>query len=158
MKDTFELLKKQFNSSDSAAINTLEIMKSQLTKQGLLIPSLNDGEFTMSRYIYWQGETLEIGALVAIHNTDIQAFELYLNLLKQFYAIKDSPLKLKILGINLLRLLAQVKISKFHIELISISSNDIKNPLIAFPVKIEQCLMEGSYNRIFKDALPCYYS
>ena len=52
MKDTFELLKKQFNSSDSAAINTLEIMKSQLTKQGLLIPSLNDGEFTMSRYIY----------------------------------------------------------------------------------------------------------
>ena len=93
--------------------------------------------------------------MLAIKSQNVAKFELLTNLLKQFYARHDSPLRLKILGLNLLRLLAQVKISEFHVELMGIDKNDLKNNLIKFAIKIEQCLMEGSYNRIFKDQVPC---
>ena len=55
-----------------------------------------------------------------------------------------------LLGLNLLRLLAQNKIAEFHTELELIDPDVLsKNVYIKHPLQIEQCLMEGSYNKVW---------
>jgi len=55
-----------------------------------------------------------------------------------------------ILGLNLLRLLAQNKISEFHTELELIDAEQLQNNIfIKHPIQIEQCLVEGSYNKVW---------
>src|SRR5689334_493651 len=55
-----------------------------------------------------------------------------------------------ILGLNLLRLLAQNRIADFHTQLETIDPEQIHtNAYIRHPVQIEQCLMEGSYNKVW---------
>jgi CSN8/PSMD8/EIF3K family len=60
----------------------------------------------------------------------------------------ESPRMFMLLGLNLLRLLAQTRISEFHTELEAIGSHNLKNVYINHPVSIEQALMEGSYNKV----------
>lgn len=56
-----------------------------------------------------------------------------------------------ILGLNLLCLLAQNRIAEFHTQLERVDANDLlSNPFIQHPVQLEQCLMEGSYNKVFR--------
>lgn len=55
-----------------------------------------------------------------------------------------------LIGLNLLRLLAQSKIAEFHTELESLDIDVIlSNIYIKYPVQVEECLMEGSYNKIW---------
>lgn len=55
-----------------------------------------------------------------------------------------------LLGLNLLCLLAQGRISDFHMHLELIDPALINdNIYIKHPVKIEQSLMEGSYNKVW---------
>jgi hypothetical protein len=63
--------------------------------------------------------------------------------------IPESPRMYMLLGLNLLRLLAEVRYSEFHTELETIGSTNLKNVYINHPVQIEQALMEGSYNKIW---------
>ena len=53
-----------------------------------------------------------------------------------------------LLGLNLLRLLAQGRLSEFHSELEAIGAPNLKNIYISHPISIEQALMEGSYNKV----------
>lgn len=56
-----------------------------------------------------------------------------------------------LLGLNLLHLLAQGRISDFHMQLELIDPQLIQeNIYIKHSVKIEQSLMEGSYNKVWK--------
>ncbi|KAJ3216772.1 hypothetical protein HDU67_008949 [Dinochytrium kinnereticum] len=58
------------------------------------------------------------------------------------------------LGLNLLRLLAQNRISEFHTELEVIEPEQLSaNIYIKHPLQIEQCLMEGSYNKVWNSRL-----
>ena len=54
-----------------------------------------------------------------------------------------------ILGLNLLRLLAQNRIAEFHteLELLPTAVRDA-SAYIKFPAQLEQHIMEGSYNRV----------
>lgn len=55
-----------------------------------------------------------------------------------------------VLGLNLLRLLAQNRIADFHSQLEFIEAEQLhSNPFIKHPVQLEQCLMEGSYNKVW---------
>lgn len=55
-----------------------------------------------------------------------------------------------IIGLNLLNLLAQNRISDFHTELESIDPEQLlSNPFIQHSVNVEQYLMEGSYNKVW---------
>ncbi|KAJ3271961.1 hypothetical protein HDV01_006095 [Terramyces sp. JEL0728] len=127
-------LRKEFSGTDNqVAIKTLNQLKLLLAKLG---------------------EALEIGAILSIRTKDIQSFERYLAQLKTFYRefatiIPESPRMFMLLGLNLLRLLAQVRISEFHTELENIGSLHLKNIYINHPVSIEQALMEGSYNKVW---------
>ncbi len=60
-----------------------------------------------------------------------------------------SPRCEELLGLNLLRLLAQNRISDFHTELETIDADQLENPFIRHPMQVEQCLMEGSYNKVW---------
>ena len=55
-----------------------------------------------------------------------------------------------LLGLNLLCLLSQQKIAEFHMEIELLDIDVVfSNIYIKHPVTIEQCLMEGSYNKIW---------
>ena len=64
--------------------------------------------------------------------------------------VPESARLYMLLGLNLLRLLAQNRIADFHTELETIDVNQINtNVYIKHPVQIEQWLMEGSYNKVW---------
>lgn len=64
--------------------------------------------------------------------------------------IGESNNKYKLLGLNLLFLLSQNRVSEFHTELELLPQEIIhQNEFIRQPLALEQYLMEGSYNKIF---------
>ena len=54
-----------------------------------------------------------------------------------------------LLGLNLLRLLAQNRIAEFHIELELLDADALKSPHVDFPRQLERQLMEGLYDRLY---------
>lgn len=100
-------------------------------------------------------DILEVGAQWAIASKDIESFERYMAQLKCYYLdykddLPESSYKFQLLGLNLLRLLAQNKLADFHTELELLPVDELhKNVYIKHPVSIEQYLMEGSYNKVF---------
>ncbi|KAI9032111.1 COP9 signalosome [Hyaloraphidium curvatum] len=100
-------------------------------------------------------DVLEIGAQYSIRVKDIPAFERYVSQLKTYHndytnILPPSSRMYPIIGLNLLRLLAQNRISDFHTELETIDPEQLQsNIYIQHPVEVEQCLMEGSYNKVW---------
>ena len=99
-------------------------------------------------------EILEHGALLSVKTMDIPAFERYVAQLKIYYAdcaatLPASQRQYPILGLNLLRLLAQNRIAEFHTELEIIPADlQSSNVYIKYPAQLEQHIMEGSYNKV----------
>jgi 26S proteasome regulatory subunit N12 len=100
-------------------------------------------------------DILEIGAEHSVFTKNIQAFERYMSQLKCYYydyknLIPDSQNKYKLLGLNLLFLLSQNRVAEFHTELELLPCEIIQsNKFIGHPLSLEQCLMEGRYNKLF---------
>lgn len=100
-------------------------------------------------------DILELGAEYSVAAQDIQSFERYISQLKCYYydyrnLIPESPNMYKLLGLNLLFLLSQNRVSVFHTELELLPCDIIKtNKFIQHPLALEQCLMEGRYNKLF---------
>ncbi|CAD5123904.1 DgyrCDS12211 [Dimorphilus gyrociliatus] len=101
------------------------------------------------------GNFLEIGAQYAIACKDVEAFERYMSQLKTYYFdykdnLQESSFMHELLGLNLLRLLAQNKLADFHTEMELLPIKLLyTNIYIRHPVSIEQYLMEGAYNKVF---------
>ena len=97
---------------------------------------------------------LEHGALLSIKAMDIPAFERHVAQLKIYYSdcaaiLPESQRQFPILGLNLLRLLAQNRIAEFHTELELIPTElQHANIYIKYPAQLEQHIMEGSYNKV----------
>lgn len=53
------------------------------------------------------------------------------------------------IGLNLLRLLAQSRIADFHTMLESLDESETQNAFVQHAVQLEQHLMEGAYNRVW---------
>ncbi|KAL7748480.1 regulatory particle non-ATPase [Sorochytrium milnesiophthora] len=103
-------------------------------------------------------DTLEIGALHSIHVRDTASFERYIAQLSVYYTdyaaqLPESPRQYMLLGLDLLRLLSQNRIAEFHARLELIDPDQLmagsSNVYIRHPVQVEQCLMEGSYNKVW---------
>jgi len=117
--------------------------------------------FFLSSFLFFSfiaaGEFLEYGALWSIRAMDIPSFERYVTQLKGHYSdfSEELPKSQKmhmLLGLNLMRLLAQNRIAEFHTELELIDSKLIHEDLyIKHAVELEQCLMEGSYNKVVRN-------
>jgi len=103
-------------------------------------------------------DILEIGAFYSIEKGDVASFERYVAQLRSYYqdyisqhGLPDSANRAHILGLNLLNLLAQNRLAEFHLELQLLNLNEIQtNKFLKFPVEYEEFLMQGSYNKIFK--------
>lgn len=102
---------------------------------------------------------LEIGVLWSVLVEDLTCFERYMALLKCYYfdykkLITESELKYEILGLNLLFLLSQNRTADFHTELELLPPEELlENSFIKYPVAVDQYLMEGSYNKIYRSKL-----
>eukprot|EP00124_Ichthyophonus_hoferi_P001975 Ihof_evm7s120 gene=Ihof_evmTU7s120 len=98
-------------------------------------------------------DVLEIGALWSIRSEDVTSFQHYMAQLKTYYFdlkdhVSESVHMWELLGLNLLYLLSQNKIADFHTELELLPDSSLSTPYIAYPVHMEQYMIEGSYNKI----------
>lgn len=107
---------------------------------------------------------LEIGAFWSLECRDVFSFERYVAQLKSYYfdyanILKESDYKYTILGLNLMRLLAQNRLGEFHTELELFPPDQLRNVYLKKPVSLEQFLMEGNYHKIFlsKEDIPDPY-
>lgn len=166
-------LYKSFDGEDYDKCQKILVpIKIELIKHNLLVPiynntkteeQINDLKITQ--------KILEIGALSSLLLNEYEGFENYFSQLKPFYTNSKIHAKkehntncTKIISLNLIYLLSQGLISKFHIELENLSyyqQFDIENDkYLQFPINLEKSLMEGNYIKIWKllnneDNLPC---
>ncbi|KAH0563026.1 hypothetical protein GP486_002413 [Trichoglossum hirsutum] len=134
-----------------------------LTKAKLALLSLNaliPTPTTSQPTLALARETLELGALTSIRQQDPEGFTRYVQQLQPFYDLPSSRLpaaggnKSKITGLYLLLLLSQGDYAGFHtlLEALEVSEDGCKfeeDVFIQYPVKLEQWLMEGSYNKVW---------
>ena len=120
-----------------------------------------------SRPLVIARDMLEIGAFWSIESGEMAQFEYYMSQLKTYYfdyvAVMDkfeSVFMPTLLGLNLMYLLSENRLYEFHAELERLPPNYFEsNVYIEYPVKLEQNLMEGSYQKIFmlKESVPDPY-
>ncbi|KAL6843719.1 hypothetical protein ACP4OV_026290 [Aristida adscensionis] len=96
----------------------------------------------------------EHAVILSMEMKDQDALERNLCQLKFFYMdtcgmIAPSRDEYLFLGLNLVRLLAESKIAKFHTELELLPLVALNHPCIKYAVELEQAFMEGSYNRLY---------
>ncbi|XP_047133009.1 26S proteasome non-ATPase regulatory subunit 8 isoform X1 [Hydra vulgaris] len=100
-------------------------------------------------------DVLEIGVHWSIAKKDIPSFERYMSQLKCYYfdfsgIVPQSPYMYQLLGLNLMRFLAQNRLAEFHTELELLPAKELyDNVYLKCPVQLEQYLMEGNYNKVF---------
>ncbi|KAI6241262.1 26S proteasome non-ATPase regulatory subunit 8 [Aphelenchoides fujianensis] len=104
----------------------------------------------------------EITALYHVLRSDMAAFEEAIADVHSFYSCQKQPSTNKHLmfGLHLMYLIASNKLSDFHMLLEQIDQQvQQKNPYISMPVKLEQSLMEGAYNKVTlnEKAIPSPY-
>ena len=122
----FEKFKVSFNASGDnldTCLSYLAQLKLALLDFSSLPPAAPSAPTSAQQQeLLLAREILEHGALLSIKTMDIPAFERYVAQLKIYYtdcaaSLPESPKQYPILGLNLLRLLAQNRIAEFHTEL-----------------------------------------
>ncbi|KAI9487016.1 MAG: cornichon protein-domain-containing protein [Benjaminiella poitrasii] len=100
-------------------------------------------------------DILEVGAYYSVRIKDIASFERYIVQLNTYYfdlasVLPPSNQMYPLIGLNLLRLLSQNRLSDFHTALETIDLDQLhSNQFIKQAVDLEQFLMEGSYNKVW---------
>uniref|UniRef100_K3X1Q6 PCI domain-containing protein n=1 Tax=Globisporangium ultimum (strain ATCC 200006 / CBS 805.95 / DAOM BR144) TaxID=431595 RepID=K3X1Q6_GLOUD len=146
-----------------AAIDAANVQeaKQQLTKLKIALTTLPSlppcaapsatatQERTLARHV------LESATMLSVLSEDMASFERSVIQLKVYYGslateLGPSPLHYPILGTRLLQLLVENRMAEFHNELELIPEQAREDPNIAFGIKLEQYLMEGSYNKVLE--------
>lgn len=151
--------------------NLLSRAKRSLLLHNALIPnpSLSPELTALAR------EVLELGALASIRQTDAPTFTRYYQQLQPFYDLERdagapgeksgqptvdlrSSQRSKITGLYLLLLLSMGDSTGFHtvleglVEEASLKGMSVEDdPNIKYPVELERSLMEGSYDRVWRE-------
>ncbi len=102
-------------------------------------------------------QALELGVLISVASEDLDSFERNISQLKAYYSLLNNTTtttnqKCHVLGLNLMYLLVENKLSEFHSELEFIAHDDIQSSskYITFPINIERQLMVGSYDEVLQ--------
>jgi len=144
-------LQRNFNSNLFTNLPPLLTRaKLLLATHGLLTPTTttNTTQTDLARQVF------ELGAFTSIRLRDKSSFVNYIGYLQEFYSLglgldKEAELT----GLNLLRLLAENKIAEFHtqLEIIDATNGDVgKSEEVSFAKGLEEWVMEGAYNRVWK--------
>lgn len=124
-----------------------------------LVPPFTEPEVTVRKKLLIARETLELGAQLAIDCKDAASFERHFAQLRPYYSdykhiLPVSARQLPLTGASLLCLLSQNRIAEFHAEIELLPTDSRDDASIAFPIEVEQSLMEGSYHKIFNKDVP----
>ena len=102
--------------------------------------------------------SLELGVLLSVADDDLDAFSRNISQLKPYYAALSATAadnttatterKCHVLGLNLMNLLVDNRLSEFHAELELLSEEDAKSSYVSFPITLERQLMVGSYDEV----------
>jgi hypothetical protein len=158
-------LHQTLNASNvSNAPSLLSRAKLSLLKINALIPSPQ----TPQSHLLIAREVLELGALLSIRLQDPDSFTRYFQQLQPFYSLPESILPKergngsKITGLYLLLLLSQGDYAGFHtlLETLEVAAQQAReqgaggrgledDEFIQYPIRLEQALMEGSYDRVW---------
>jgi 26S proteasome regulatory subunit N12 len=144
-------------SNIQTAPQLLSRAKLSLLKLNALIPS----EDSSPEHLTQAREVLELGAFVSIRLRDTEAFTRYYQQLQPFYALtsrsKRHSNESKVTGLYLLLLLSMGDYAGFHTVLEGLEmGHEVKqsvgeNEFIQYPVRLEQALMEGSYDKVWSE-------
>merc|ERR1739848_137050 len=141
----YELLKKAW---EEKKLQEVEKLLLELKIEFAATQPANERELLLMREVY------EIGAQLSVATKDVPSFERYMSMLKSVYtdqsaALPESSRMYELLGLNLLCLLSQNRLSDFHTELELLPPEVLlSNPYIENPVQLEQFIMEGKYNKV----------
>ncbi|KAL5365735.1 peptidase S8/S53 domain-containing protein [Aspergillus floccosus] len=148
-----------------ATNDILSRAKRALLLQNALIPTPS----TSPELIAVAREVLELGALAAIRQTDAPTFTRYYQQLQPFYDLErdstnagkvdfQTSQRSKITGLYLLLLLSMGDSTSFHtvleglVEEASLKGKSVEDdPFIKYPVDLERNLMEGSYDKVWRE-------
>jgi|UniRef100_A0AC35FNG9 26S proteasome regulatory subunit N12 len=140
-------LLSEFNK-DSKNLGTIEKLladiKNNLTEESI-------GKLSPAASATIHRDYFEICALFAILKKDLDGFEKSIINVQSFYTSQtnDSTNKYLMIGLHLMFLLVKDKLSEFHMLIEQIDQHlQQTNPYIVTPVKLEQYLMEGAYNKV----------
>jgi len=147
--------KKAFNKSNPAIptckklLSKLKILLIKLQ----LVPPFTGTKSQVQKQLLLARETLELATLLSIADKDEKSFERHVLQVKTYYTdyghlLPESERKCPILGLNLLFLLSQNRMGEFHTQLELIPLSSQSTLYISFPVRLEQRLMEGTYNKV----------
>ncbi|KAI9722874.1 MAG: regulatory particle non-ATPase [Chrysothrix sp. TS-e1954] len=136
--------------------SVLSKAKIALLHQNALVPSPDTSAAILSSAQY----ILELGALISIRLQDPAAFTRYYLQLQPFYSLPASQQssrnsqRSKVTGLYLLLLLSQGDYGGFHTVLESLEMVHVgldEDPFVQYPIRLEQWLMEGSYDRVWEE-------
>lgn len=155
VQQTLDKLKKSFNKA-SPDIPACKKLLSQLKIMFIkfqLVPPFSGPESEVKKQLLLARETLELATLISIADKDERSFERHVTQVKTYYTdyghlLPESERKWPILGLNLLFLLSENRMGEFHTQLELIPLSAQSNMYISFPVRLEQRLMEGTYNKV----------
>lgn len=154
---------QQLHSLSSHNLNNasplLSRAKLSLLKLNALVPTPQ----TSPQHLQLAREVLELGALISIRQKDPEAFTRYFQQLQSFYSLPAERWggqdkggnKSKVTGLHMLLLLSQGDYASFHtvIESLEMAHGGQKklddDAFIQYPMRLEQALMEGSYDRVW---------
>jgi 26S proteasome regulatory subunit N12 len=123
--------------------------KETLGKLKLLILDFSSDGFPMA------AQALEIGVLLTVADGDLDAFGRNVAQLKPYYACGVvGQRKCHILGLNLMHLLVDNRLSEFHAELELLTEEDAGHPFVSFPINLERQLMVGIYDEVLSVKVP----
>lgn len=144
-------LQKTFQSNLFSSLPPLLTRaKLLLATHNLLTPSPS----TPSQQLALARTVFEIGAFTSIRLKDKTSFVQYISYLQNFYSLSSgSENEAELTGLNLLRLLAENKIAEFHtlLETIEDRGEELsRSGPVMFARGLEEWVMEGAYNRVWK--------
>ncbi|KAK3724391.1 regulatory particle non-ATPase [Vermiconidia calcicola] len=157
-------LKQIISELDSLKANNVNQAPQLLSRAKLALlhlKALVPSEDTQPQHLALATSVLELGALNSIKLKDTDAFTRYYQQLQPFYSLSDNSQALgrqsnqsKVTGLYLLLLLSVGDYAGFHTVLEGLEQSSGKEHLekdefIQYPVRLEQALMEGSYDKVW---------
>lgn len=141
---------------DSCAAKLIELKIALTTLPGLQ-PNASVTEATIPD-IMLARDVYEVAALLSLKQEDEISFERHVSQAKTYYVdyasvIPKSSRQNLILGLNLMRLLAQNRIAEFHTELELVPMDARSDKFIDYALRLEHYLMEGSYSKIREEKI-----
>ena len=153
------------SSNHKTSPSLLSRAKLALLHQDALVPSTETPQNVLQSAM----QILELGALISIRLQDTDAFTRYFQQLQPFYStpasssFRGQSQRSKITGLYLLLLLSQGDYAGFHtlLEGLEVAAGPTQedgsgkglddDEFIQYSVRLEQWLMEGSYDRVWEE-------